>query len=119
MLDTFLVPETTVEKAGESAPVAVSDGAGKTCLVTLAITKILEQESIDVSVWGSPDGQQWPAKPLTAFPQKFYQGIYQQLLDLSKSPDVQFLKLKWAVNRWGVGDPKPNFTFMVKIQEQA
>ena len=119
MLDTFLLPETTIEKAGESAAVQVNDGAGKPCLLTLAITKIVEQESIDVSVWGSPDGQQWAAKPLTAFPQKFYQGIYQQLLDLSRSPEVQFLKLKWAVNRWGVGDVKPNFTFMVKIQEQA
>jgi ABC-type lipoprotein export system ATPase subunit len=119
MLDTFLLPETTVEKAGESAAVAVAAGQGKTCLLTMAITKILEQQSLDVSVWGSANGTEWAAKPLTAFPQKFYQGIYQQLLDLSKTPDVQFLKLKWAVNRWGVGDPKPQFTFLVKIQEQA
>ena len=119
MLDTFLLPETTVEKAGESAPVDVSAGKGKACLLTMAITKILEQQSIDVSVWGSADGKEWAAKPIVAFPQKFYQGIYQQLLDLSKTPDVQFLKLKWAVNRWGVGDPKPRFTFLVKIQEQA
>jgi hypothetical protein len=119
MLETFLLPETTVEKAGESAPVSVAEGAGKTCLLTMAITKILEQESLDVSVWGSADGQEWPAKPLVAFPQKFYQGIYQQLLDLGKTPDVKFLKLKWAVNRWGVGDPKPKFTFLVKVQEQA
>ena len=119
MLDTFLLPETTVEKAGESAPVPVQAAAGKNCLLTMAITKILEQQSLDVSVWGSADGNEWAAKPLASFPQKFYQGIYQQLLDLSKSPEVQFLKLKWAVNRWGVGDPKPNFTFLVKIQEQA
>jgi hypothetical protein len=119
MLDTFLLPETTIEKAGESAAVAVADGAGKNCLLTMAITKILEQQSIDVSVWGSADGKEWAAKPLVAFPQKFYQGIYQQLLDLSMTPEIQFLKLKWAVNRWGVGDPKPSFTFLVKIQEQA
>lgn len=119
MLDTFLLPETTIEKAGESAAVNVAAGQGKACLLTMAITRILEQQSIDVSVWGSADGQTWSAKPLVAFPQKFYQGIYQQLLDLSRTPDVQFLKLKWAVNRWGVGEATPRFTFLVKIQEQA
>ncbi|MSO20193.1 MAG: hypothetical protein EXQ56_06955 [Acidobacteria bacterium] len=119
MLDTFLLPETNIEKAGESAAVSIQAGAGKNCLMTMAITKILEQQSIDVSVWGSADGTEWSAKALTSFPQKFYQGIHQQLLDLSKNPEVQFLKLKWAVSRWGVGDPTPRFSILVKIQEQA
>ena len=124
MLDTFLVPEITVESTGESTPVEVSDAAGrtagaKTCLLTLAITKILEQQSLDVSIWGSADGVEWGARPLTVFPQKFYQGVYQLLLDLGKHPEVRFLKAKWAVNRWGVGDPKPRFSFLVKIQQQA
>ena len=124
MLDTFLVPEITVESTGESTPVEVSDAAGrtagaKTCLLTLAITKILEQQSLDVSIWGSADGVEWGARPLTVFPQKFYQGVYQLLLDLGKHPEFRFLKAKWAVNRWGVGDPKPRFSFLVKIQQQA
>ena len=119
MLDTFLVPEISVEAAGESAPVSIQPASGKNCLLTMAITRILEQQSLDLSVWGSADGKEWGAKPLSTFPQKFYQGIHQQLLDLSKNPDVQYLKLKWAVGRWGVGDPKPRFSFLVKIQEQS
>ncbi|MBI3934201.1 MAG: hypothetical protein HY316_05885 [Acidobacteria bacterium] len=119
MYDAFLVPEITVEAAGESEPFALGAGAGKPILLTLAITGIVEQESLDVSIWGSADGTEWGAKPLTAFPQKFYQGVYQLLADLGKNPEIRFLKAKWAVNRWGVGSPKPRFSFLIKLQEQS
>ena len=119
MYDAFLVPEITIEAAGESEPVELGAGVGKLLLLTLAITRIVEQESLDVSIWGSADGAEWGAIPLTAFPQKFYQGVYQLLLDLSRNPETRFLKAKWAVNRWGVGSTKPRFSFLIKLQEQA
>ena len=119
MYEAFLVPEITIEAAGESEPVALGGGAGKALLLTLAITGIVEQESLDVSIWGSADGTDWGAKPLTSIPQKFYQGVYQLLLDLSKNPETRFLKAKWAVNRWGVGSTQPHFSFMIKLQEQS
>ena len=124
MLDRFLVPEITVEANGEGEPVhlaanALAENAGKAFLLTLAITRILEQQSLDVSVWGSADGADWGAKPLSAFPQKFYHGVSQLLLDLRDKPEVKFLRAKWTVNRWGVGSPKPRFSFLLKMQEQA
>lgn len=119
MLDMFLVPEIAIEANGESAPVELGENAGKLLRLTLAITKIAEQQSLDVSVGGSADGTEWGAKPLVAFPQKFYNGVYQLLLDLSTHADVRFLKAKWVVNRWGVGDLKPRFTFLLKMEEQA
>lgn len=119
MYEAFLVPEVTIEAAGESQPLELGSGAGKPLLLTLAITEIVEQESLDVSIWGSADGADWGAKPLAAFPQKFYKGVYQILVDLSKHPEVRFLKAKWAVNRWGVGSPTPRFRFLIKMQEQA
>ena len=119
MVDLFLVPEIAIDADGESAPVDLGENAGKSFLVTLAITKIAEQQSIDVSIWGSEDGTEWGAKPLLAIPQKFYYGVYQLLMDLGGHPGVRFLKTKWHVNRWGVGDTKPHFTFLVKIQEQS
>jgi hypothetical protein len=119
MYDAFLVPEITIEANGESEPVPLGAGAAKPILLTLAITRIVEQESLDVSIWGSADGKEWGAKPLVAFPQKFYQGVYQLLCDFSKNPEAQFLKAKWAVNRWGVGSPKPHFSFLIKLQEQS
>ena len=119
MLDTFVVQEITVGKAGESEAVSVESAAGRTSLLTLVITGILEQQSINVSIWGSSDGETWAGKPLTVFPQKFYTGVHQLVLDLSRHSDTRFLKAGWAVNRWRVGDPAPQFTFMIKIQEQA
>jgi len=119
MLDVFLVPEIAIEADGESTPVELGGSAGKNYLVTLAITKIAEQQSLDVSIWGSEDGKEWGAKPVTAIPQKFYNGVYQLFMNLSGHPGVRFLKAKWHVNRWGVGDLKPRFTFLLKIQEQG
>ena len=119
MYNAFLVPEITIEAAGESEPMALGAGAGKPLLLTLAITGIVEQESIDVSIWGSANGKEWGAKPMTAFPQKFYEGVYQIFLDLGPHPEAQFLRAKWAVNRWGVGQPQPHFSFLIQLQEQA
>ena len=115
MLPQFLLPETTVREAGTSPETSLGETGG-TLILTLGITRIIEQESIDVSIWGSSDGTDWGAKPLVAFPQKFYCGAYQVSLDLSDRPDVKFLRAKWQVNRWGKGDPKPLFTVYLFVQ---
>lgn len=117
MLPQFLVPETTVREAGAGPDLGLGDQQGETLLLTLGITRIIEQESLDISIWGSPDGKDWGTKPLLAFPQKFYCGTYQILLDLSSRPDVQFIRAKWLVNRWGKGDPKPVFTIYLFAQQ--
>ncbi|MBC7293570.1 MAG: hypothetical protein H5T84_05645, partial [Thermoleophilia bacterium] len=41
------------------------------------------------------------------------------LLDLSRYPDIQFLKAKWKMNRWGRGVPKPLFGFALFAEEAA
>jgi hypothetical protein len=118
MLPQFLLPETTVREAG-TGPEIKLDTEGETLILTLGITRIIEQESIDISIWGSPDGSDWGTKPLVAFPQKFYCGTYQILLDLSNRPDVKHLRVKWQVNRWGKGDPKPLFTIYMFVQAMS
>lgn len=110
MAPQFLLPETTVREAGTGQEINLGDQPGQSLILTLGITRTCEQESIDVSIWGSADGKDWGAKPLAAFPQKFYCGTYDIVLDLSAHPDVRYLRPKWAVNRWGKGDPKPLFT---------
>jgi hypothetical protein len=116
MLPQFLLPETTVREAGTGPDLNLAGQQGRTLILTLGITRIIEQESIDISIWGSPDGAAWGAKPLIAFPQKFYCGTYQILLDLSEHPDVKYLRTKWQVNRWGKGDPKPLFSVYMFVQ---
>jgi len=39
-------------------------------LLTLGITRIIEQESLDVSIWGSANNAEWGAKPLLSFSAK-------------------------------------------------
>jgi hypothetical protein len=119
MLPQFLLPETTVRDAGTGPELDLADQAGGTLLLTLGITRIIEQESLDISIWGSADGSDWGTKPLATFPQKFYCGTYQILLDLSDRPEINRLRVKWAVNRWGKGDPKPLFTVYLFVQSMA
>jgi hypothetical protein len=119
MLPQFLVPETTVRAAGAGPELDLGDQQGETLLLTLGITRIIEQESIDISIWGSPDGQNWGTKPLLAFPQKFYCGTYQIILDLSEHPDIKYVRAKWQVNRWGKGDLKPLFTIYLFAQQMV
>lgn len=116
MLPQFLLPETTVREAGTGPEIHLGDQQGEMLILTLGITRIIEQESIDISVWGSADGADWGAKPVIAFPQKFYCGTYQILLDLSERPEVKYLRIKWQVNRWGKGDPKPLFSIYLFLQ---
>jgi len=113
MLPEFLLTETTVREAGTGPVSALGEQRGGTLVLTLGITRIVEQESIDLSLWGSVDGAIWGAKPLLAFPQKFYCGTYQIVLDLSEHPDTNFIRVKWQLNRWGKGDLKPMFNVYV------
>jgi hypothetical protein len=118
MIDSFLVPENTVVSAkGDGAPVEVSGAANRVFLLSLNITEIIEQESLDVSIFGSADGAAWGAKPLTSFPQKFYRAEHPILLDLSGQPQVKFLRAHWEVARWGRGTEIPMFKFGVSIRE--
>jgi len=117
MLPAFVLPETTIREPGTGPAADLGETRGSTVLLTLGITRIIEQESLDVSIWGSADGNEWGAKPLIAFPQKFYCGTYQILLDMRAHPDVRFVRAKYQVHRWGKGEPKPLFGAYVFAQE--
>jgi len=118
MINTFLVAEKTVVSAkGDGPAVDVSGAAGRVFLLTLEITKIIEQESLEVSISGSADGVAWGAKPVVAFPQKFYCGQSPLLLDLTTHTDVKFVRAHWEVARWGRGVETPMFEFDVRLKE--
>ena len=119
MPNQFLVSETKVEANGSGPALELGSAAGKTLLLTLGITKIVEQESLDLTIWASADGATWDAKPLAAFPQKFYAGTYTMLLDLSGKPEVKYIQARWHVSRWGVGSTTPMFQFYVFAEPLA
>jgi hypothetical protein len=116
MFPEFLLPETTVREAGAGREISLGYRQGEKLILTLGITRIVEQQSLDLSIWGSADGSDWGARPLVSFPQKFYTGTYQMKIDLSQHPDVKYLRAKWQVNRWGKGDSKPLFGIYLFVQ---
>ena len=63
MLPEFLLTETTVREAGTGPEVALGEQQGGTLVLTLGITRIIEQESIDLSIWGLPTAPIGATKP--------------------------------------------------------
>ncbi|MBZ5572261.1 MAG: hypothetical protein LAO09_10340 [Acidobacteriia bacterium] len=118
MIDTFLVPEKTLVTAkGDGSAVDVSAAGNRVFLLSLNIVNVVEQEALDVTIFGSADGAAWGPKPLTNFPQKFYRAQHPLLLDLNEHRDVKFVRAHWEVNRWGRGSETPMFEFSVSIRE--
>jgi hypothetical protein len=114
---TLVAANTTVSAKGDGPAVDVSAASNRVFLVTLEVTKIIEQESLDISIFGSADGATWEAKSLAAFPQKFYCGESPLLLDLTTHPAVKFVRAHWEVARWGRGVETPMFEFGVAMKE--
>jgi hypothetical protein len=113
MTPNFLVPEQAVRQDGAGPAIELGPDSPRAFALTFGITRIIEQESIDLAIYGSADGETFGAKPLAAFPQKFYCGTYSLVLDLSDSPDVRFIRAGWKMNRWGRGDQTPLFNIYV------
>ena len=118
MIDTVLVAEKTVVSAkGDGLAADVSGAESRVFLVTLEITNIIEQESLELSIFGSADGAAWDAKPLVSYPQEFYRGEYPLLLDLTAHSNVKLVHAHWEVARWGRGVETAMFEFGVRLKE--
>lgn len=118
MIDTFLVPQkTTVHGKGDGSAVDISGASSRVFLLTLDITNIIEQEALDLSIYGSADGATWGPKPVAAFPQKFYRGQHPLLLDLAANTAVKFVRAHWETARWGRGTETTMFEFSLALKE--
>jgi len=118
MIDAFLVgAKTVVDSKGDGPAVDVSSAQSRVFLLSLEITNMIEQESLDVAIVGSGDGSTWNPKPIVSFPQKFYRGEQPLLLDLRGLPETKFVRAHWEVNRWGRGNTTPMFEFQLRLKE--
>ena len=106
-----------MEANGNGDSVAVSASPTRTFLCLLTVTDQMEQESLDVSIYGSADGATWTSKPLLKLPQQFYRGHAKMVLDLSLRPEIKFLRARWELNRWGRGAPLPMFVAGLELTE--
>ncbi len=113
-----LIPaDTRMEASADGASFNISESATRTFLCRLTVTDQIEQESLDVSIWGSADGQTWPKRPLLKLPQQFYRGTTKLVLDLSLRPEVKFIRARWDLNRWGRVAPTPMFVAGMDLAE--
>jgi hypothetical protein len=118
MFERYLVPaNTTITATGQGEAVDLNDAEHGLFLIVLEITNHVEQEALDLTVYGSPDGETWGTKPLLTFPQKFYRGETPLMLDLRDRDDVRFLRAQWDATRWGRGPEAPMFECSVKLTE--
>lgn len=111
----FLLPEGVARQDGSGAEITLEAVRCKPLLLTLGITRAMEQESLEISIWGSSDQNNW--EPLRVFPQKFYCGTYSMPLDLNRRPDIRYLRAQWKMNRWGSGSDAPLFGFYLSMAE--
>jgi len=119
MLRNFLLPESIARADGIGPEFELGPHRGKLLVLTLGVTRIIEQESLDVSIWGSHDGENWGLRPLAKFPPKFYCGIYSVLLNLAAQPDIEFVRVDWKMSRWSRGEATPMFGFYVYAEESG
>ena len=115
MTPVFALPETVVREDGHSPEIALAASTGRVLMLTLGITRVLERETLEVSVQGSRDGSMWHR--LAAFPKKSYCGTYSLLMDLSGQPETRYLRVHWSVNRWDNAMQKPVFAFSISGEE--
>jgi hypothetical protein len=113
----LIPPGTQLTSNGEGEPCDISSSATRTFLCSMVITSQIEQESVDISIWGSEDGQNWGTKPLLKIPQSFYRGETRQILDVSLKPEIRFLRAKWELVRWGRVAPHPMFVLGFHLAE--
>ncbi len=114
MFSKVLLPESVTRQDGSGPEIELE--AGCTSLqLTLGITRIVEKEILDVSVWGSADGRTWTQ--LAAFPRKFYCGRYPLVLDLKRHPGIRRLRAHWRMGTWDMQEPKPLFGFYLHAEE--
>ncbi len=113
-----LIPANShLETNGDGVAFDISASASRTFLCRLTVSDQIEQESLDVSIYGSADRETWTKKPLLKLPQQFYRGTTKLVLDLSLRPEIKFLRAHWDLNRWGRVAPLPMFVAGLDLTE--
>jgi hypothetical protein len=113
----LLPNDTLVKENGFGAAVDIRTSQTRTFFCVMNVTDQIEQESVDVSIWGSADGENWGTHPILKLPQQFYRGETRAVLDLTLVPEINFVRAGWDLNRWGRVAPLPMFVLGLRVKE--
>lgn len=116
MIPSVILPETVANQDGVGEPVPVGADSGRV-VVTLRITSVLEHESLELAIAGSPDGKTW--RVLARFPPQCYCGDYSAHVNLLRTGDLKYLRAEWKVTRWATSGTPPLFEFSVHAAAAA
>jgi hypothetical protein len=117
-MEIDLIPQgTLLNENGYGAAVDIRVSSTRTYFCVMDIVDQIEQESVDVAIWGSADGENWGAHPILKLPQQFYRGETRAVLDLTMVPEVNFIRAGWELNRWGRVAPFPMFVLGLRVSE--
>ena len=107
-LKLSLIPaQTKLVSNTDGGSFDISSTSTRTFLCDLKVTDQIEQESLDVSIWGSADGQDFGKKPHLKIPQQFYRGTTKIVFDLSFRPEVDFFALARNSTAGDASHPRP------------
>jgi hypothetical protein len=117
-MEIDLIPQgTLVQENGSGSAVDIRTSPTRTFFCVMDISDQIEQESVDVAIWGSADGENWGTQPILKLPQQFYRGETRAVLDLSLVPGINFIRAGWELNRWGRVAPLPKFVLGLRVME--
>ena len=94
-----LLEETLAHADGVGPVFQLGPQQGTLLILTLGVTRITEQDSVLISIWGSIDGRDWGLTPLISLPPKYYCGLYSAPLNLASRPDIRYLRVHWHVRQ--------------------
>ena len=113
-----LIPQgTLLRESGHGESVDIRASSTRTFFCTMLIRDQIEQESVDVSIWGSVDGENWGSHPILKLPQQFYRGETRAALELTLVPNINLIRAGWDLNRWGRVAPLPMFVLELHLAE--
>ena len=113
----LIAPGTLLRENGHGETVDIRSSSTRTFYCTMVIREQIEQESVDVSIWGSTDGENWGTHPILKLPQQFYRGETRAVLELALVSEVNFIRAGWELNRWGRVAPLPMFVLGLHLAE--
>ncbi|HTR37881.1 MAG TPA: hypothetical protein VMH80_18360 [Bryobacteraceae bacterium] len=111
-----LLANRLVHEDGFGPAIDIGPFQGHTLAIHLEIDHVMQHRALRLSVWGSPDGVAWGDAPLISLPPKHYCGNYIVQLDLSKHPDVRYLRAGWKTSSWEHGSSTTLFGFSVVLE---
>ena len=117
MIADVLLAETIARADGVGPVIDLLSKRGKRLILTLGITRITAQQSIEVSVWGSAGHENWGSRPMATIPHKFYCGIYSVPLNLERHPEIRIVRLQWKMSRWRKEEAQPMCEFYVHAEQ--